>query len=140
MQFNLPDKIPRCGEINISNDNLVCSDLELPPFGKAKGLGFTLVPEDVPPTRKRRLPDSGILTEPVQAGPHFILGCMDNVNLSSHYPYTQKHNQNAGAIIRDHPSPPGDAPSKQRFGEARHEGPPQRDLLLVRLQVGHAST
>ena len=64
--FDIPDKIPHWGEVVLDGLTVRIEKLNAPPLTKAPGLDLELQPEPVPASRKRPLPQSGLITKPVK--------------------------------------------------------------------------
>ena len=65
MQF-LNDYLPKCGAVDMLTNILRIVKLQGPKFGTPLGLGLTVVPQPIPPTRKRKAPASGFVQQPLK--------------------------------------------------------------------------
>jgi len=61
-----PTILPRCGVARIEGNFVQIVEQAKPSFGSPVGLNFTLTPEGVPTTRKRKHPASGLIEAPME--------------------------------------------------------------------------
>ena len=63
---SMPKKNPAWGKLRLRGMEATVQPIKTPNMGSAVGLGFTLHPEPVPASRKRKLPACGLVTKPLK--------------------------------------------------------------------------